>query len=65
MQNVLAIEVAPDLLCIEVETQRYDVDTNRENKDNVLPVSVSVSVRSPLNIDELASDPECTAGSKM
>ena len=34
-QNVSAIEVTPDLLHIEVETQRYDVDTNRENEDNV------------------------------
>ena len=30
---------------------------NRKNEDNVLPVSVSASVRSPLNVDELVSDP--------
>ena len=56
-QNVSAIEVAPELLRIEVEMQGYDVDTNRENEDNVLPVSVSASVRSPLNVDELIADP--------
>ena len=55
--NVSSTEVVPDPLHIEVETQRYHVDTNRENEDNVAPISVSASVRSPLNMDELVSDP--------
>ena len=55
-QNVSSTEVAPDQLHIEVETQRYDVHTNRANEDNVVPVAVSASVRSPLNMDELVSD---------
>ena len=56
-QNVSSTDVVPDPLHIEVETQRYHVDTNRENEDNVAPISVSASVRSPLNMDELVSDP--------
>ena len=50
-------DIVPEPLHIEVETQRYHVDTNRENEDNVAPISVSASVRSPLNVNELVSDP--------
>ena len=54
--NIPTIEVVPAPLNIEVRTQRNDVVSDEENED-VQPVSVSGSVRPPLDVDELVSDP--------
>ena len=43
-------------LNIEVGTHRNDVVSDEENED-VQPVSISGSVRPPLEVDELVSDP--------
>ena len=54
--NIPTIEVVPAPLNIEVRTQRNDVVSDEE-KEDVQPVSVSGSVRPPLDVDELVSDP--------
>ena len=54
--NIPTIEVVLAPLNIEVGTQRNDVVSDEENED-VQPVSVSGSVRPPLDVDELVSDP--------
>ena len=46
----------PGPLNIEVGTQRNNVVSDEENED-VQPVSISGSVRPPLEVDELISDP--------
>ena len=54
--NIPTIEVVPAPLNIEVGTQRNDVVSDEEDED-VQPVLVPGSIRPPLDVDELVSDP--------
>ena len=54
--NIPTREVVPAPLNIEVRTQRNDVASDEEN-DDVQPVSISGSVRPPLEVEELISPP--------
>ena len=52
-----AMEEAPAPLPVEVEIQRNEVEPNEDNKNDVPPISISGSVRPPLNVDDLILDP--------
>ena len=54
--NIPTIEIVLAPLDIEVRTQINDVVSDEEN-DDVQPFSISGSVRLPLGVDELVSDP--------